>query len=138
MVLQLLHVPERSLYKSEPPPAWFGNPENERSTSWTAPNWLTSRFHFSFAEWRGGPSSFGALRVLNDDLVQPHRGFGRHPHRDMEIVTYIIDGAPTCSRALPVRACARPPQLLALLACVAPAASLLASLLARPSPDQAS
>lgn len=104
MVLQLLHVPERAMFRSEPPPSWFGNPDNEKkSPPWTAPNWLTSRFHFSFAEWNGGPSSFGALRVLNDDLVQPHRGFGRHPHRNMEIVTYIIDGelAMCCLQPLP-------------------------------------
>jgi len=94
MVLSLIHVPERGLFKSEPAPSMFGNPANENmDPKWTSTNWLTSRFHFSFAEWNGGPASFGALRVLNDDLVQPHRGFGRHPHRDMEIVTYIIEGA---------------------------------------------
>lgn len=36
--------------------------------------------------------NFGALRVLNDDLVQPKAGFGAHPHRDAEILTYIVDG----------------------------------------------
>lgn len=35
---------------------------------------------------------FGVLRVMNDDLVQPKRGFGTHPHRDMEICTYIVEG----------------------------------------------
>lgn len=35
---------------------------------------------------------FGILRVMNDDLVQPKRGFGEHPHRDVEICTYIVDG----------------------------------------------
>ena len=35
---------------------------------------------------------FGVLRVLNDDLVQPHRGFGTHPHHNMEIVTYVVSG----------------------------------------------
>jgi hypothetical protein len=35
---------------------------------------------------------FGVLRVMNDDLVQPNRGFGAHPHRDVEICTYIIEG----------------------------------------------
>eukprot|EP00602_Paraphysomonas_sp_CaronLab_P012784 CAMPEP_0185042184 /NCGR_PEP_ID=MMETSP1103-20130426/42201_1 /TAXON_ID=36769 /ORGANISM="Paraphysomonas bandaiensis, Strain Caron Lab Isolate" /LENGTH=186 /DNA_ID=CAMNT_0027582207 /DNA_START=191 /DNA_END=751 /DNA_ORIENTATION=+ len=35
---------------------------------------------------------FGVLRVMNDDLVQPCRGFGEHPHRDVEICTYIVDG----------------------------------------------
>lgn len=55
-------------------------------------NWLKSRFHFNFAEYHSGPSQFGHLRVMNDDLVQPRRGFGMHPHRDMEIMTFIIHG----------------------------------------------
>lgn len=55
--------------------------------------WLKSRHTFSFAdyhdrEWMG----FRSLRVINDDVVMPGRGFGTHPHRDMEIVTYILDG----------------------------------------------
>jgi hypothetical protein len=48
---------------------------------------LQSRFHFNFAESHSGRNNFGVLRVLNDDLVQPDRGFGTHPHNDMEIVT---------------------------------------------------
>ena len=40
----------------------------------------------------GGRSQFGVLRVLNDDLVQPKRGFGEHGHSNMEIATYVIDG----------------------------------------------
>ena len=39
--------------------------------------------------------SFGVLRVMNDDLVQPARGFGEHPHRDVEICTYIVEGSLT-------------------------------------------
>lgn len=52
-----------------------------------------TRFHFSFANYYD-PSrmGFGALRVFNDDNIKPHSGFGRHPHKDMEIVTYIING----------------------------------------------
>lgn len=73
----------------------FGNGANEESNpKWTNKNWLKSRFHFSFAEYSGKPN-FGCLRVMNDDLVQPNRGFGMHPHRDMEIVTYIVEGALT-------------------------------------------
>ncbi len=41
---------------------------------WTNENWLKSRFHFNFAEYSEGPSSFGVLRVMNDDLVQAERG----------------------------------------------------------------
>ncbi|KAG2483008.1 hypothetical protein HYH03_018088 [Edaphochlamys debaryana] len=55
--------------------------------------WLESRFHFSFADyWDPRRESFGALRVLNDDLVQPRAGFGTHPHRDAEIFSYVVDG----------------------------------------------
>ncbi|TBL80269.1 pirin family protein [Paenibacillus thalictri] len=56
-------------------------------------DWLQSRFSFSFAEYYD-PSNrnFGALRVFNDDTIQPGTGFGMHPHADMEIVTYVIEG----------------------------------------------
>ena len=85
--------PADSLFVSEPPPEWFGNPPNEKSNSaWSNANWLRSRFHFDFAEYSGGRGSFGVLRVCNDDLVQPSRGFGTHPHRDAEIATYIVKG----------------------------------------------
>ena len=55
--------------------------------------WLRSKFHFSFAEYYN-PSNmrFGALRVINDDLIKPDTGFDTHPHKDMEIVTYVING----------------------------------------------
>ncbi|MEW5298528.1 MAG: hypothetical protein WDW36_001642 [Sanguina aurantia] len=57
--------------------------------------WLESRFHFSFAgTMYQDPkrNSFGALRVINDDLVKGRAGFGAHPHRDAEIFTYVVDG----------------------------------------------
>ena len=58
--------------------------------------WLRSRFHFSFAEYRDPDNvNFGVLRVLNDDLVAPGRGFGTHPHSDFEILSYVVDGALT-------------------------------------------
>eukprot|EP00656_Telonema_subtile_P032026 TRINITY_DN3509_c0_g1_i2.p1 TRINITY_DN3509_c0_g1~~TRINITY_DN3509_c0_g1_i2.p1 ORF type:complete len:278 (+),score=45.50 TRINITY_DN3509_c0_g1_i2:62-895(+) len=89
----LKHIPASCLTISEPPPDWFGNPANALDPSWTNDNWLKSRFHFSFAEYSNpANSNFGVLRVLNDDLVQPSRGFGTHPHRDAEIVTYVVRG----------------------------------------------
>lgn len=55
--------------------------------------WLESRFHFSFADyWDPQRMNFGALRVVNDDFVQPRAGFGSHPHRDAEIFSYVLDG----------------------------------------------
>lgn len=88
-------VPNAKLFVSEPDPQGFGNDRNPpvgKAEGWTNGNWLKSRFHFSFAEYSRGPSNFGCLRVMNDDLVQPDRGFGTHPHRDMEIITFIVSG----------------------------------------------
>jgi redox-sensitive bicupin YhaK (pirin superfamily) len=56
------------------------------------PPQLKSRFHTNFAEYSHGRPSIGVMRVCNDDLVQPARGFGTHPHRDAEIATYIVAG----------------------------------------------
>ena len=93
MGLTFLHIPESILYVSEPQPRMFGNSANETNAGWSNKNWLKSRFHFSFAEYRNPKNSqFGCLRVMNDDLVQAHRGFGTHGHRDMEIVTYVVEG----------------------------------------------
>lgn len=56
-------------------------------------DWLSSFWHFSFDQYRDPQKmNFGPLRVFNDDIIQPGTGFGFHPHRDMEIVTYVIDG----------------------------------------------
>eukprot|EP00045_Choanoeca_perplexa_P013766 m.157029 g.157029 ORF g.157029 m.157029 type:complete len:318 (-) comp16449_c0_seq11:2316-3269(-) len=88
-------VPADSLFVSEPDPSWFGNGHNPKDDkNWTNGNWLKSRFHFAFAEYRDPKrSQFGILRVMNDDLVQPARGFGTHPHSNMEICTYIVNGS---------------------------------------------
>jgi len=87
-------IPNDKLYTSEPNPRYFGNPINPGfDPAWTNTNWLKSRFHFNFAEYYSENNPpFGVIRVMNDDLVQPKRGFGEHPHRDMEIVTYIVHG----------------------------------------------
>jgi redox-sensitive bicupin YhaK (pirin superfamily) len=56
-------------------------------------DWLDSWHSFSFSEhYDPDNTHFGLLRVLNDDVVAPGRGFGTHPHRDMEIVTWVLDG----------------------------------------------
>jgi redox-sensitive bicupin YhaK (pirin superfamily) len=57
-------------------------------------DWLDTRYTFSFADWHE-PSRMGfrSLRVLNEDWIAPGKGFGRHAHRDMEILTVVLDGA---------------------------------------------
>jgi len=55
--------------------------------------WLESWFHFSFASYYNPKNmNFGALRVINDDYIKGPSGFGKHPHRDAEIFTYIVEG----------------------------------------------
>ena len=55
--------------------------------------WLRSIFHFSFAGYYNPNNmNFGVLRVINDDLIDQEEGFDTHPHKDMEIISYVVDG----------------------------------------------
>jgi redox-sensitive bicupin YhaK (pirin superfamily) len=59
-------------------------------------DWLQTKHHFSFADYYNqSRMAFGKLRVINDDIIKSGRGFGMHPHRNMEIITYVRTGAIT-------------------------------------------
>ena len=56
-------------------------------------DWLSTYWHFSFDHYYEPANlGFGPLRVVNDDVVQPSTGFPPHSHRDMEIITYVLEG----------------------------------------------
>lgn len=56
-------------------------------------DWLSTYWHFSFSDYYDPANlNWGPLRVFNDDVIQPEQGFGMHPHRDMEIISYVLEG----------------------------------------------
>jgi len=71
---------------------FFLHKSDQRGTA--SHSWLHSRFSFSFADYHNRERmGFGALRVINDDIIEPSGGFGMHPHHDMEIITIVTKGA---------------------------------------------
>jgi hypothetical protein len=75
----------------------------------TAIGWLDSYHTFSFGEYQDPRHiGFRSLRVINEDRVAPGMGFGRHPHRDMEIITYVLEGTLDHSDSLGNETTARP------------------------------
>jgi redox-sensitive bicupin YhaK (pirin superfamily) len=72
--MPLLQIPPDRLYRSEV-------------------NWRTSRYHFSFADYHDTERiQFGVLRALNDETIQSNNGFDLHPHAEMEILSYCVQG----------------------------------------------
>lgn len=66
---------------------------NHRNMGKSNLGWLKSILHFSFAEYFNIDNmNFGVLRVINDDLIEGNTGFDLHPHKNMEIVSYVVEG----------------------------------------------
>lgn len=75
-------------------------------------DWLDSRHTFSFGEYYDPQNlGFSVLKVINDDLIAPGAGFPMHGHRDMEIITYVLDGAITHQDSLGNGSTIRPGEI---------------------------
>jgi redox-sensitive bicupin YhaK (pirin superfamily) len=90
-----LSTPESTITGKDPetgdPAAWTRRPSADRFL--TQLSWLHSRHSFSFGHHHDPAwEHFGPLLVINDDIIQPGNGFGLHPHRDMEIITVMVEG----------------------------------------------
>ena len=85
-------------------------PSEERGRNRLA--WLDTHFTFSFDQYYDPEHvQFRSLRVLNEDVVAPGQGFGMHPHRDMEILTWILDGSLEHRDSMGTGATIRPGEL---------------------------